>query len=822
MTLKRQPPIVYILWTGLMVLGVATGVAVHRLWEFRTELERLAHRLTLDVGPESTLLYDANDNVISAVFEEHRIAVRFDDISPHLINAVLVTEDKRFYHHDGVDARRIAMAFVANQRAGDIVQGGSTITQQLVRSILLSREKSYRRKAKEAILARRLEEQYSKREILQAYLNRVYFGDGYYGIQAAALGYFGKSAAQLDAVESALLAGLIKGPSLYSPTKAPELARKRRDLVLARMHDQGMLSDQDYQTGLALPITATLAKPDRSADPRHMHGGEYFRDAVTRELIRRFGSEAVYTGGLRVYTTLDRRLQALAEESIAARIGRMPRGREPLQAALVAIDPSTGFVKAIVGGRNFDESPFNRATDAKRQPGSAFKPFIFAMALESGYAPSTQLDGLDQPIQTAQGPWLPGGEHEAASVRLRDALVASSNRAAAHLLQEVGVSRTLDLVHRFGVSSQLPNVPSLALGTGELTLFELTSAYGVFANRGLWREPSMIRRVLDRYGREIYRAPEMQRQVITEATAYLMTSMMADVIDRGTASSARTSGFRLAAAGKTGTSQSYTDAWFIGYTPQLVAGVWVGYDKPRMIMDRGFASVVAVPVWARFMTTALRDARNEWFAMPGSLMKVKLCKISGLLATDRCNLPVAEYPPFDANYPTATLIPVMKEGGVFEELRHIFRLPDTCPLPHGIGLPDASVTETVDPASSSAGQQPAAPASAESITPAVPYTPPPSIRPTRPIYAPPIDTTPPARPPDPDTSVIPGTRLERTPGEPPPAPATGVIPGSRIDRSVGNPPPTNIPGVIPGSTVTTTPPRPPGNGSPDGPRHRDR
>jgi 1A family penicillin-binding protein len=610
MTIKGQSPLVYLLSAALIVLCVVSGAAVQRLWQIRSGIERLAERLTLDAGPESTLIYDGDDNLISALFEEHRIAVPLEEISPHLVNAVLVTEDKRFYDHDGIDLRRIAMAFVANQRAGDIVQGGSTITQQLVRSILLSREKSYTRKLTEAILARRLEERHSKREILQAYLNRVYFGDGYYGIQAAALGYFGKSASGLDAVESAMLAALIKGPSLYSPTKAPELARKRRDLVLRLMYTHGMLTSADYQAALALPITAPLAS-ERSSDPRRMRGGEYFRDAVTAELIRRFGAEAVYTGGLRVYTTLDRRLQALAEDTLSGRLSRLPSGREPLQGAMVAIEPMTGLVKAIVGGRDFDRSPFNRAMEAKRQPGSAFKPFIFAMALESGYAPSTQLDGLDQPIHTAQGPWLPGGEHESNSVRLRDALVASSNRAAAHLLQEVGINRTLDLVQRSGVSSALPNVPSLALGTGEMTLFELTSAYSVFANRGVWREPTMIRRVVDRYGREIYRGAQTERQVISEATAFLMTSMMADVVDRGTATTARSVGFQLAAAGKTGTSQSFADAWFIGYTPKLVTGVWVGSDKPHTIMDRGFASIVAVPIWARFMAAALRGESSE-------------------------------------------------------------------------------------------------------------------------------------------------------------------------------------------------------------------
>jgi len=398
---------------------------------------------------------------------------------------------------------------------------------------------------------------------------------------------------------------------------------------------------------VAVPLKILIANGDAAgiSDPRHSRGGEYFLDVVARELLTRFGSEAVYTGGLRVYTTLDRRLQTIAEDVIGNSLTRMPqaRGRESLQGALVAIEPTTGYVKAIVGGRDFHESAYNRALDAKRQPGSAFKPFIFAMALESGFSPSSELQNLDQPIDTWDGPWLPSGEHELSSVRLRDALVTSSNRAAAHLFQEVGIDRTLDLVSRFGINSPLPAMPSLALGTGEVSLFELTSAYGVFANRGVWKLPTTIRLVVDRYGRELYRAPDTERPVISEATAYLMTSMMADVVDRGTGTTARAVGFRMQAAGKTGTSNDYTDAWFVGYTPQLVTGVWFGYDT-RMIMDRGFASVVAVPAWARFMTTATEGARHEWFDMPGSLVKVRLCRISGMLATDQCHLPIIETP----------------------------------------------------------------------------------------------------------------------------------------------------------------------------------
>ena len=676
------------LWVAAIALSIATGVVMQRLWTLRGELETLAARLTLDAGPESTLLYDAHDEVMSALFEEHRIGVPLANVSRQAVDAVVAIEDQRFWIHRGLDARRIAMAAVNNWRRGQYAQGGSTITQQLVRSLLLSREKTYLRKFKEAVLARRLEERYPKDAILQAYLNRIYFGDGYYGIEAAALGYFGKSASELDTVEAATLAGLIKAPSLYSPTKSPQRARARRDVVLGVMRAQGALSDQEFHAAVAVPLTilAAEARPQQP-DSRSARGAEYFRDVVAHDLLTRFGAEAVYTGGLRVYTTLDPRMQRGAEEAVTTRLSelsRTDRGDETLQSALVALDPATGYVQAMVGGRDYVESPFNRATEAHRQPGSAFKPFIYAMALESGLSPGSRLDGLDVPIETREGPWLPAGEHEGPSIRLRDALVVSSNRAAAHVLQDVGVRRTLDLVSRFGITSPMPAVPSVALGTGEVSLLELTAAYGVFANRGRWREPIMIRRVVDRFGREIYRAPQTERPVISEATAYLMTSMLADVVNRGTAAGARSAGFKLRAAGKTGTSNDYTDAWFVGYTPHLVTGVWFGYDKPQMIMRRGFAGVVAVPAWARFMSAATTGAADDWFAMPSSVVKVKLCRLSGLLATDRCDQPVVEPAPFDPEHPDVLAGSLLlREGGTFEDLRRVGNEPDVCPLRHG-------------------------------------------------------------------------------------------------------------------------------------------
>jgi 1A family penicillin-binding protein len=833
MSRKRQA-MMTVAWGVLIVVGLATGLAVHQLWQFRSELEELADQLTLDVGPESTLLYDQDNNLISALYEEHRIAVRLEEMSQHLVNAVLVTEDRRFYDHDGIDVRRILAAAVANQRAGEIVEGGSTITQQLVRSILLSREQTYSRKIKEAILARRVEERYAKRAILESYLNRVYFGDGYYGVQAAAIGYFGKQVSELDVVEAATLAGLIKGPSVYSPTKNPEACRKRRDLVLDELHAAGTLTDQEFQQAVSVPVKALLARGDQTgvADPRHAHGAEYFRDAVSRELIDRFGAQAVYTGGLRVYTTLDRDLQRLAENVIASRVRGLTHGVEPLQGALVAIDPQSGFVKAVVGGRSFAESPYNRAIDARRQPGSAFKPFVYAAALETGFSPGSMIEGLDQPIETGQGPWLPGGEHEVSSTTLRTGLALSSNRAAAHLMQDVGIHRTLDLVQRLGIHSPMPAVPSLALGSGELSLYELTSAYGVFANRGIWKQPTMIRRVVDRFGREVYSAEPNERRALSESTAYMMASMMSDVLDYGTAASARSMGFKLHAAGKTGTSQDYSDAWFVGFTPTMVTGVWFGYDKPRPIMNRGFASVVAVPAWTRFMVAALRGVKDSWFDLPGGLSEVKICRLSGGLATDKCHLPVYEPAPYDPSNPYVVASGTTREGGIVTDVRQYDRVPPPCTLPHG--EPGSPMPPSYyDPSFINPGVQRASGTDFEppSAVPAIqPYSPDPS----RPVTPPPswmterntgsrVTTMAPS--PAPAAAPVPtampaAVRISEVEKPKPTETANPIIPGANVESTPSAPgtpeqPPQDS--VIPGSRVEKAPPRAPGNGTPGGP-----
>jgi penicillin-binding protein 1A len=332
-------------------------------------------------------------------------------------------------------------------------------------------------------------------------------------------------------------------------------------------------------------------------------------------------------------------MQCAAEKAISSRIAQITKGRkgaQDLEGSLVALDPASGEVRALVGGRDFGATSYIRATQARRQPGSAFKPIIYAAALERGMAPGSVLHHLDAPIMTASGPWLPGGEHEQTEYTLRTALRISSNRAAAQLLQQVGYSQATYYAQRLGIESRLPAVASLAIGTGGVTLLELTSAYGVFANQGIAVSPHLIVRVEDHEGREIWGDAPGRHQAVTTATAFLMNSMLADVITSGTGTGARAAGFKLPAAGKTGTADNYTDAWFIGYTPHLVTGVWFGMDKPAPIMNRGFAAVVAVPAWAEFMKQATEKDAPDWFTPPADVEKVTICRLSGQRATEAC------------------------------------------------------------------------------------------------------------------------------------------------------------------------------------------
>jgi penicillin-binding protein 1A len=661
--------------TVLIVLSIGMGFTLYRIWQVKLEVDELAARLTLDYGPQTTIIYDAKDRVIAALYKENRMPVMLEQMSEPVIQAVLAAEDRRFYEHNGVDLRRISAAMVANLRRGRIVQGASTITQQVVRGAVLDRTKTYGRKLREAWLSHRLEEKYGKPAILQAYLNHVYFGEGNYGVQAAALGYFGKPASDLNAVEAATLASLINRPSGWGLRKNPANIRDRRDWVLREMYQAGSLDAASFGQAIATPVVSTLANDETRSrmDPASVATGPYFVSLVRDLLYEQFGAERVLTGGLRVHTTLDSDVQRFAEDSVAKRLLELDKKTKvgPLQAALVAIEPQTGYVRALVGGRNYAESSYNRATDARRQPGSAFKPFVFAAAIEAGFSPGTTIDGLATAVDSFQGAYLPGGEHEADSMTLRSALVHSSNRAAVHLLQRVGLGATIDLANRVGLDS-MPAVPSLALGTGEVSLLHLTSAYTVFANGGVLQAPVMVLRVEDAEGRVIYRGKSVGRRVLSESTAYLMASMLADVVDHGTGFTARQGGFALPAGGKTGTTDDHADAWFIGFTPHLAAGVWVGFDQPQEIMRRGFASVVAVPAWAGFMKAATSGNTADWLAQPSGVTHIRRCRASGGLANEYCEL----------------------TGEVDDDYVSIGRAPEACPLHTLTGL---AVSDSLPP-----------------------------------------------------------------------------------------------------------------------------
>jgi penicillin-binding protein 1A len=598
---------------------------------------------------QSTTIYDAADKPVFTIFKEQRIEIPIEKMSPNLIKAVISVEDQRFYEHSGIDAIRVMAAVLRNVQEGRRAEGGSTITQQLARQSFLTRDKTYRRKMKEVILATYIENVYSKNEILDFYLNKVYLGDGFYGVEAASRGYFAKSASDLGVDEAALLAGLIQSPSSYAPSVNLDRAIARRNVVLQTMVSSGAIDQAAADRARRAPVRLKNGLEIKETF------GLYFKEAVRRDLVDRFGWARVYQGGLRVYTTLDPKLQQQAEavvekglEDIEGRRGftyekrgtvEIPEGGTPdyLQGALVAMDPHTGYVRALVGGRDFNESRFNRAVQAKRQSGSAFKPFVFATALEAGYSPASVITGLNDPVLTAQGDWVPEDEHtSASSMTLRTALRTSSNRAAVRLLTSVGIPNAVSYAQKLNVGTP-PSVPSLALGASDVSLLQLTAAYAAFADKGVVHDPVLIRRVEDSEGAALYEDGAKAQQAVSEATAFLMSSMLADVINSGTAYRARQSGFTLPAAGKTGTTNDYVDAWFVGFTPHLVTGVWVGFDQPKTIVPNGYAGELAVPMWASFMKAATRGDDPDWFDRPKDVVGVNVCRVSGKLPNDGCN-----------------------------------------------------------------------------------------------------------------------------------------------------------------------------------------
>lgn len=700
-------------------LGVLGGLFVTYLRDLPT-LEALEEYQPSLV----TTLYSDHDEPFATLFEQKRFWIPLDKIPRYLINGVIAVEDAQFYQHRGINFRGIARALLVNLRALRPVEGGSSITQQLAKLLLLTPEKHLSRKIKEAVLAIEIEKRYSKEKILELYLNQVYFGYGAYGVESAAHTYFKKPVDQLNLAEAATLAGLPRAPNYYSPITDKERAIRRRNHVLTRMAEQGFVTKQETASALAATFNEFPFEKTRNLGP-------YFVEYIRQQLEERYGTYAVYHGGLKVYTTLNIGAQRSAETALLeglreidkARGFRAPRTRSStaavagkgvlpylipkagetlsatvtkvlpkaitvqaggyqgdialdkvpwldslqprqqfqtgmevkvqvlsvnkqnktldlnleqdpeIEGAFLAMDPRDGGVKAMIGGYDFERSKFNRALQARRQPGSAFKPFVYAAAFDRGLAPSTIIN--DAPVSYSvlvdgkRTEWSPENYDRKfrGQTTLRYGLEHSINVVAVKLIERIGVDPVIELARNLGIKSTLRREYALALGVSEVTLSELVSAFGVFAHSGIRFLPYGIRRVTDNKGALLEEHIPMGQQVMRKETAFILTNVLQGVVERGTGSRARVLGRPV--AGKTGTTQAATDAWFIGYTPDLVAGVWIGHDTKRSLGPHESSATLAVPIWTRFMQRVVQGTPTEEFPVPANAAPVLVNYISG-------------------------------------------------------------------------------------------------------------------------------------------------------------------------------------------------
>jgi penicillin-binding protein 1B len=579
--------------------------------------------------------------------------VRLADVPADLRAAVLATEDVRFYEHGGVDPRGILRAMWTNVRKGRVAEGGSTITQQLVKSRLLTPERTLSRKIHEALLSTVLEWRYGKDQIFEAYLNEVYLGQSggssVRGIGAAARAYFGKEVHQLTLPEAALLAGMIRAPNSYSPVSNPERARERRDVVLARMRELDKISEADYRKARKEPVRARTAPADGLTAP-------YFVDYVRAELERATDVDLANQHGLRVYTTLDPVLQRLAEAAVVRGLDRLETSRprlrrksqeERLQAAMIVLDPASGQIRALVGGRDYRTSQFNRAVLARRQPGSAFKPFVYLAAITPRrdgplFTAASMLDDSPLTMVVDGKPWTPKNydERYLGPVTVRRALEGSINTATVRLAQAVGLPTVIDTARALGVEGDLKPVPALALGVFEITPLQLARAYLPLANGGLAPAGGVVDTLTDDAGAALWSAGRESRPVIGAPEAYLMTSLLEGVMNAGTGAVARSLGVPGAVAGKTGTTNEGRDAWFVGYSRNLLALVWIGFDDGTPAGLSGAEG--ALPIWSEFMRQALDVYPAGPFAEPTGITHAKIDLTNGRTATAYCPLVATE------------------------------------------------------------------------------------------------------------------------------------------------------------------------------------
>lgn len=614
------------------VVSLRTGYDGH-IWDIRDQRGQSLPSFALEPELLATALLDGQSI--------YRVPVSLDDVSRDLVEAVLAVEDQRFFEHHGVDPHRIAGALVANIRAGRVVQGASTLTQQLVKNLFLSPRRTPIRKLREVAMAVTLELRHSKEAILQAYLNHVYLGqDGaraIHGVGSAAQFYFGKDVSRIELHEAALLAGIIKGPSFYSPVRHPSRAAERRNVVLGAMRERKVIDEVAH----SLAGTAPLRLSER---PQRFQHGRHFVDYAAQQLRQEHGRGALERG-LTVLTTLDMDLQILAEEALAKGLDRLERDRPSLkredsrlEGALIALDPRSGEILAMAGSRDYGASQFNRAVNARRQPGSAFKPVVALTALtqRGGYTLATALRDEPFTVDTPAGIWQPinyDGRFRG-TVTLREALERSLNVPFARVGVDIGPEHIIETARKLGIESALHPVPSLALGASEVSPLELTRAFGVLAAEGFRAEVHTTLQVLDASGVELSRFESSGERVYEPAETYLLTSALQGAVERGTGRGVRSLGYRGPLAAKSGTTNDFRDAWFLAYTPSLAVGVWVGFDDGRSLHLPG--SRAALPIVASFVTGALGPYGGLDFTIPPGIEVVEVNPETGLRAGPGC------------------------------------------------------------------------------------------------------------------------------------------------------------------------------------------
>jgi penicillin-binding protein 1A len=657
---------------GMLTLIVLIGF----IYYLSLDLPSLAQLERID--PElATKIFASDGNLISTIYSENRTFTPYNKIPQYIIDCLLSTEDRRFYDHWGFDIIRFIKAFIVNIRHMEIRQGGSTLTQQLARNLYLGREKSIIRKLREIITAIQIERTYSKREIIEMYLNIIAFDYNAYGIHAAARRFFSKDVHEIAVEEGAVLIAILNGPSHYNPIRHPDRAQQRRNLVLRSLYDTGHITKTCYDSLIRVPLKLDISTEKYKIAP-------YFVDHIEKKLANLEDSLHVNTqeDGLRVYTTLDTRLQALMDRAIdkvmpaiQARVrnykeitklkAELPETADKdslfnektvLQIAFICIDPHTGHILAMVGGRDYSKYKFNNAIQALRQPGSSFKPFAYTAAIDNGYLPCAKFKDQPYTINNPDGTrWTPENFDKTYGdpLTLRQALRKSRNLPSVWLIDEITPGLVVKYARQMGISSSLRAVPSLVLGTSEVRPIDLVSSFGIFANNGVLVEPISITRIEDKTGNVIYHAESKEKEVLGKETVFIMNDMLQDVANRGTGAAARSIyhiPYNIPIGGKTGTTNDYTDAWFIGFTPHLVAGVWVGFADSQL--KHGLTgSQGALPFWATFIKSVYDSLELPPAAFPEQpvgVVKLRICSQTKKLATDYC--PTSDDPQEDWEY----------------------------------------------------------------------------------------------------------------------------------------------------------------------------